>query len=51
MTEILTKKDFDGKKCYQSPALRVYGDILKVTQSVASKNANADVAKGSNKTH
>jgi hypothetical protein len=51
MTEIFTKRHFDGKKSYQSPSLRVYGDIRKVTQSTVSKNLNNDAAKGPNKTH
>jgi len=48
MTEIFNREKFDGKKSYQSPLLRVYGDILKVTQATGTTAKNADGGKGVN---
>lgn len=40
-----------NKKAYQEPNLRVYGDILKITQSMGTASKSADKpGGGTNKT-
>jgi hypothetical protein len=40
-----------GKKAYQEPQLRVYGDIRKLTGAVNVAGAAADGMFGSSKSH
>ena len=44
-------REGNKKKPYQKPALRVYGDIRTMTQSVPKGTGKVDALKGQNKTH
>ena len=45
------KPPVPGKKAYQQPHLRIYGDVLKLTGAVNVAGAMVDVMFGGGKSH
>ena len=45
------KPTVSGKKAYQQPHLRIYGDVLKLTGAVLVAGAMVDVMFGGGKSH